>query len=217
MPINTNININDHMNSLINDRKAPILTNEIIKVHTSGKSLHFCTLDDLQKLVNHFNKFRILDDYEYCSDYYEVYQRWCEKEQLTLSLRQRERTKKEGYLMRAENNKANKKYKCETCELYTNNQKLYSEHILSREHFEATSDQDSLSKLCCTACGKDDFKNLYDVQKHESKRECVELRTCPICKKTCSRKQTFDIHLAECKERMEEMKKQFEAYSKLNQ
>jgi len=179
--------------------------------------LPYCSLDELKQIISHFNKYELNPEESPCNEYLEVYQRWCEKEHQLIALRKREENKAAGYAMRAENNKQNKKYKCVACDLFTNNKKLYEDHIVTREHFEAINDQDSISKLCCNACGKNDFKSLTDVYKHENKRECSELRTCPICKKVCSRKQTYLDHFTECKNKMEEMKKQLEIYNSLSQ
>ena len=179
-------------------------------------SLSYCSLDQLKQIISHFNKYEIQPDEQPCSEYLEVYTRWCEKEQQLIALKKREENKRHGYAMRAENIKENKKFKCVACDLYTNNKKLYDDHLLTRDHFIAIDDQDSIAKLFCKACGKNDFKSLTEVYKHENKRECAELRTCPICKKVCSRKQTYEDHFNECKNKMIELEKQLQAFKSLN-
>jgi len=171
------------------------------------------TQNDIDRIRSLFNKSKthglsfyrkVLDELHYYQTPIEVrennpwidsiYVKWNELEYEDTKKKKKDQIQEEARKQRALETRNNKKYKCYECNLFTNNRKIWEEHIGSKDHFIKTNDQEGLAKLKCEACGKDDFENLLEVDKHKKTLHCDALRTCPHCKKLFTRKQTFLEH-----------------------
>ena len=133
-----------------------------------------------------------------------IYAKWSELEYEDIQVAKKTKKKDDARQKLILETRNNKQYKCEPCSLYTNNASSYKDHLEAREHFVKINDTESLAKLSCLACTRDDFFSIHDVNKHKETLACSALRTCPTCSKVCSRKQTHLDHIFICESKQKE-------------